>query len=347
METIELLPLSIKVSGKVIKSNLNEFRESVKAALATFRTALITDEDFGQAKLDVAALKSAEEAVKAAKKAALAEAESINALFTGLDDAGEEIRQARLTLERQIDKRTSEVKADLAEEYLNKIDCADRLRKSKYLNAIQGAIKGKQTLDGMRKALEIVVTVANGNINLSRRKIAAFVSANGQSMVPDREELELDAPAIVEAELRRRLEAAQAEAERKRLAAEAEKERAEAARLRAEAAERERIERERAVREALPVQSESPKPTPLPEPLAQVSVSVVPAPAPEQAPSQAPDPELYEDDGVAEWSNFRKGCLAQFAPIKALREALRHPRNIAKAQQFADTLNKAWKEAAL
>lgn len=342
MEALTLLPLNIKVSGKVVKSNLVEFRASVKDALATFNTALITDEDFGQAQLDVKSLKDAEEAVKAAKKAALAEAESINELFAGLDDASEEIRQARLSLEKQIDRRKTEVKTDMALEYLAKIDCADRLRKAKFQDEIVGAIKGKQTLDGMRKALDIVVTVANGNISLSRRKIAAFVDSNGQSMVPDREELELEPPAIVEAELRRRIEAVQAEAERKRLAAEAEKERAEAARLRAEAAERERIEREAKQAVAAPAPFATVVPVTLPTPPTNAPVSVIPKqePAPQE-------PAPHEDDGVAEWSNFRRECLERFAPIKALRESLRHPRNKAKAQQFADALNKAWKEIAL
>lgn len=321
--TFELIPLTIETRGEVIASNVDEFRVLVRGALANINRELRTDEEFGQAELDVKALKSAEDAVKAAKEKALADAEQLNALFRALDETGEEIRAPRLELEKLIAKRKEEVKTELVTEALGKLDCAPRLRAGTFGRSLQDAIKGKRTLDSMRKALEVTVTTHNAMIGKCRVAIDTFTWEHGKELALDAEDLEVKSLDQVEAELRRRLEAVRAEEERKRLAAEAEKARAEAAQARREAAE--------ASKPPLP-----PVATPAPRPAAPVE--------PQAAPPAAEKP--LEIEAGAEWDDFKAKVVAAFAPVKAARAALQHPDNQAKAQAFAEAVGQAWKGVA-
>lgn len=314
--TFELIPLTIETRGEVIASNVDEFRELVRGALANINRELKTDEEFGQAELDVKALKGAEDAVKAAKEKALADAEQLNALFRALDETGEEIRAPRLELEKLIAKRKEEVKNELVTEALAKLECAPRLRASAYGRSLQEAIKGKRTLDSMRKALEVTVTTHNALIGQARVAIDTFTWEHGKELVLDSEDLEVKGLDAVNAELRRRLEAVKAEEERKRLAAEAEKAKAEAAQIKRDAAE-------------------ASKP-PLP-PVAS------PAAAPRPAPSAVEPPAA---DAGTEWEAFKAKVIAAFTPVKEARAALQHPANQAKAQAFAEAVGQAWKGVA-
>jgi len=317
--TFELIPLTIETRGEVIASNVDEFRDLVRGALANINRELKTDEEFGQAELDVKALKGAEDAVKAAKEKALADAEQLNALFRALDETGEEIRAPRLELEKLIAKRKEEVKNELITDALGRLDCALRLRAGTFGRSLQEAIKGKRTLDSMRKALEVTVTTHNAMIGQARVAIDTFAWEHGKELVLDAEDLEVKGPDAVNAELRRRLDALKAEEERKRLAAEAEKAKAEVAQIKRDAAE-------------------ASKP-PLP-----------PAPAPveprTQQPANSVSPKPLEIEVGAEWEAFKAKVIAAFAPVKEARAALQCPENQAKAQAFAEAVGQAWKGVA-
>ena len=314
--TFELIPLSIETRGEVIASNVDEFRELVRGALANINRDLTTDEHFGQAELDVKALKGAEDAVKAAKEKALADAEQLNALFRALDDTAEDIRAPRLELEKLIAKRKDEVKNELITEALGRLDCALRLRAGTFGRSLTEAIKGKRTLDSMRKALDVMVTTHNAMIGKCRIAIDTFTWEHGKELVMDAEDLEVRGLDNVQAELRRRLELTRAEEERKRLAAEAEKAKAEVEQMKRDAAE--------------------PSKPPLP-PIGTSIPRTAPTPA-RQAPT--------EMEVAAEWSAFKAKVVAAFGPVKEARAALQSPENVAKAAAFAEAVGKAWKEVA-
>ena len=314
-KVFELIPLAIETRGEVIASNVDEFRELVRAALSNINRELGSDEEFGQAELDVKALKGAEDAVRSAKEKALADAEQLQALFSALDETAEEIRAPRLELEKLIAKRKEEVKAELITEAMKRLECAPRLRAGTFGKSLTEAIKGKRTLDSMRKSLEVTVLTHNAMVTKSRAVIDEFVSAQGTDLVMDREDLEVRGPDNVAAELRRRLEMHTAQAEKKRLEAEAAKAKAEVAAMKREAAE-------------------ASKP-PLPPARKIGSIPVGKSALPDTGPPPA----------EAEWARFRATCLEAFRPLRAAREALQNPANVVKAQQFADALNTAWKEA--
>lgn len=313
--TFELIPLAIETRGEVIASNVDEFRELVRGALANINRELKTDEEFGQAELDVKALKGAEDAVKAAKEKALADAEQLNTLFATLDATAEEIRAPRLELEKLITKRKEEVKQELITDAMGRLICAARLRASVFGRSLTEAIKGKRTLDSMRKALDVMVVNHNAMIEKARIAIDTFTWEHGKELVMDAEDLEVKGPDAVNAELRRRLDLLKAEEEKKRLAAEAEKAKAEVAQMKHAAAEAAR------------------------PPLPPIGASRTTAPRPAK-------PAATELEVAAEWDGFKAKVIAAFAPLKEARAALQCPENREKAQAFADAVGQAWKEVA-
>jgi hypothetical protein len=310
----ELIPLSIETRGEVIASNVDEFRDLVRGALANINRDLATDEHFGQAELDVKALKGAEDAVKAAKEKALVDAEQLNALFRTLDETAEDIRAPRLELEKLIAKRKEEVKNELITESIGRLDCALRLRAGTFGRSLTDAIKGKRTLDSMRKALDVAVTTHNAMIGQCRIAIDTFTWEHGKELVMDAEDLEVRGLDIVQAELRRRLDLARAEDERKRLATEAAQAKAEVAQMKRDTAE------------------------PSKAPMPPIGTAI-----PRSAPAvQAP----MEIEVAGEWAIFKAKVIAAFAPVKSARGELQCAENVAKAAAFAEAVGKAWKEVA-
>lgn len=322
----EIPELAISARGEVISSTFPLFAEKVRARLAEINRDLTTDEDFDQAALDANAIASAESALKAAKAKALADAEQLHALFEQIDALTGELSKARLDLSKQITTRKDARKAELLAEASKKLVCAQRHRKG-FDAVLAESIKGKKSFDSMEKALNATVTSYNSLIEKSRGMIDSFVAAHGPDLVMDAEDLEIQSPEAVEAELRRRFEAKRAEDQRKALAEEARKAREEAAAAQKKLAE-----------------SEKP-----PEPPTNTAPAVA---APEVAPAVLvaqpfAEPAPQGETASEEWARFKVALFAALAPVKALREKMAHPENVAKAEKFSNAVGAAWKEVQL
>lgn len=321
----ELITLTIEAKGEVISSNFPAFAEMVRSRLGEINRDLKTDEDFDQADAHAKAIAGAEASLKAAKDKALADAEQLHALFSQIDDLSGDLAAARLDLTKQIAKRKEEVRTELIEEALATFDIDPRDARNKYLTGLQTAIKGKRTVESMRTALRIYATTSQAVIGKTREVLDRFETAHGKELVMDRRELELQRPDAVEAELRRRREAKKAEDERKRLADVAAKARAEADQAKRDLAE--------ANKPPLP-------PAAVP---GEANSHRMPALAP--LPCAAAESGHPVQECAAEWTRFAHLLMAAFAPVKAARAELKHPENIAKAQEFALAIGAAWKAA--
>jgi hypothetical protein len=297
--------------------------------VGTINRDLATDEQFGQAEIDVKRLQQVEEGIAAAKEKALRDAEQLHALFASLDDANEQVRTARLDLQKQIDQQKKSVKAQLVADALNQINCTPRLRLKTYGSIVENSIKGKRTLDSMKKALDVIVGSLNKALAASKAEITEWEKANGET-VPDAETLELEPADSVRLKLQARTRERENAKERKRLADEAEKERQ--ARLKAEADAK---------------ANAAPSPAPVLEnpPFAAPSESerfdawdqqeqevkaAMPAPAP-----TTPSPSSPDESEAEELARLCATIRAAFAPIKVARESLKHPQNILLAREFA------------
>jgi multidrug resistance efflux pump len=306
----QIITLTIEAKGEIVRSNFPAFADMVRARLSEINRDLTTDEDFDQADADAKAIAGAEAALKTAKEKALADAEQLHALFAGIDGLSAELARARLDLSRQIVKRKEEAKAEIVSEFLSEYDIDPKDAHKHFRAGLEAAMKGKRTLESMRTACRIYQKATADEILTCRSILHLFEEAHGPELIMDRRELELRSRESLEAELRRRWEAKKAN---DALAA-----------AKAEAAAAQ----------------------------AQVKTAQAPpattAPAPQETPTEAtpaPAPAIIDGKSeTVELNGFKADLMDAFRPLKAARASLRHPANIAKANEFAETLNRKFTE---
>lgn len=317
--TLTIPELAIEVSGKVVSSSLTEFAEAFRAGLAELNTELSTDEEFGQAELDVKQLKTIETALTDAKSRALEQAEEVNRLFDSIDELSDEAREARLKMERQIKKRKEEVKSELIADGVSRIEADER---KVFRTAFEDAIKGKRNLRSMAEACLKVVSSTNARIKQARELIEA-AEKETPGLVPDVRQLEIYPIEKLESELQRRKDVKTAKDAKEKAEAEAKLAREEAEKAKADA-------------------EEARKPAPLP-------------PAPQEKKGQTArevsEEQLNESEKIQiaqakEWENFEGRVKAVFASLKHDKERLIFDANQKRAAKFAAGVNEAWKGVA-
>ncbi len=323
-----IIPLTIETRGEIVTNNLAEFRELVREALGGINRDLKTDEEFGQAELDVKALKTAEESVRDA--AIKSFDDQLKALVDALNETAEEIRVPRLELERLIASRKESVKTEIVEEFLAAFDIDPLDARRNYLAGLQNAIKGKRTLESMRKACEVFQATSQAVIHTNRKSIATFEAAHGQDLTMDRRELELKSGEYLTGELRRRFDAKKAADERKRLEDEAAEAKAAEAKAKAdlEASKKVVVENGSGVSERIGSQT-MPAMAPLPQP----------------PPSNVIDMRTTEAVTLSEaeeWAEMTATVKAAFGTVKAHRERLIHDANKRKIVSFGASVNAVW-----
>ena len=309
----EAVTLSVAISAQVEENNLAEYMPPVREWLAGINRKPSTDEDFGDAEVNVKKLKALEELLSTEKARVIAAAEDVQKMFAQFDDATEELRVARLDLEKAIAKRKDEVKAEIVEEFLGSFDIDAMDARRHFLRPLQDQLKGKRTVESMRTACRVYQVTMQAGITKSREMIHRFATTHGAGLVMDRRELELKSCDSVEAELRRRWEAHKAAVEFAKAKAEAD-----------------------AAKAAL---AEAVKPAAVPE----VGTSNIERPTS----NIEGKTEVKPDETAAhEWATFRAACLAAFATVKEARGRLKFSANIAKAQGLANGMNATWGEWA-
>lgn len=307
-EKFKIISLDVQVKGEITANNLPEFRAQALAAIAKINRNLETDEDFGQAELDVKALKSAENAIREA--AVRIYSEELQKFSKAVLEVAEECRIPRLEMEKLIAAQRAKVISALVEKNLAKFDVDPDTARRNFLVMLQFAVKGKKLLESMDAAAADCVAERQKEIHECRIIIASFESAHGADLIADRERLELETPAGLSAELRRRFEAKRA---RDEAAAQKAKTDAEIAALKA-----------------------------------QVQAAIIPAVGP--APPVMPAVEFETlvlsavETESEEMARLKALIASAFAPVKIARESLSYPRNIAKAQVFASALGKLFTE---
>ncbi len=234
-EVIDDLPaLTVQLVGQVTASNLDDFKMAVTARIQAINTTLVTDNDFATADKMVKFLDDGEKRLDLVKSQALAQTESIDALFRTIDSLKAEMRSKRLTLDKLVKAEKENRKAEI-------VIAASR-EFGAHCAALGGrvgvpvsvavsfadAVKGLKSLDSMRDK----VSVALANAKIEANSIADRIDANRKTagddigLLPDFAGICTKAPDDFAALLSMRINARK-EAEEKRLAAEREKIRAE------------------------------------------------------------------------------------------------------------------------
>lgn len=180
--------LTIELTGKIQKTNFNEWKRDLIVQIQSTKTELLSDDDFYLATEQVKMFKSAEKSLKMAKQSAIEQAADIQQLFSAIDEISEEARQTRLTLERQIKSRKLEIKEELIQSGLERVrkiisrQCSDfqLINHSEYLDKepFLQAVKGKTGIKGIQKAIDRKIEFIEKQI-LSR---AEEVSNNAEKL---------------------------------------------------------------------------------------------------------------------------------------------------------------------
>lgn len=322
----QLPDLIIEVRGEVVTDNSVAFLNAIRAWMSGINTDLKTDDDFVAAEGVAKVLSEKEKLLIAAEEKAIADAEQVSALLKALRGGGEEIRQTRLTLERQIKAKKEEIRDGIIASAVAEIINGHG---EKFRAEIVNAVKGKRNLLTMREAVGVIVTSANALINDNRQLLAAHFEAHGGDLIPDRKALELTATvAQLETELNARIERQKANEARRKAEADAA-----AARAELEAQKRKAAEVEAAAnnaQEALQAATQQPE--------AQ-KASEQPVEATPTAAADTPKPAI-----TPEWDAWLEVVVAALSPLKPARERITNPAHKAKAEAFTDAVRVAYKE---
>lgn len=162
-DTPEDLPvLRVEVTGSVLASNLDQYRNAALEIFRGIKTELQTDQDFADAESTVKWCKGVEQKIDQAKEATLAQTADIDQVLRTLDDLREECRQTRLKLEKSVksekESRRYEIvqagKDALAEHVAGINKTLGKLRVPDVPADFAGAVRGKKTLTSVRDAVD-------------------------------------------------------------------------------------------------------------------------------------------------------------------------------------------------
>ncbi|ENI4487204.1 homogentisate 1,2-dioxygenase [Vibrio fluvialis] len=174
-EVIQDLPvISYKMNGLALASNLDEYKSKALELVEQSKKKLETDQDFANAESMVKVFKSAEDKLGLMSQQVLGEVESIDKFVKDLGFISENIRQARLGLDKQVKLRKEEIKTDIVVAAKNELNTLINEASAKFNVTFNitadfaGAIKGKRNIESMRSAIND--ELANAKVCLSEQK---------------------------------------------------------------------------------------------------------------------------------------------------------------------------------
>lgn len=261
----EALPaLFIEVTGKVVSSNLDAFRERAIQVFSSIKTTLKTDQDFADADKSAKWCKDIEDRLEATKAQALGQTASIDELFRTINAIQEEARQKRLQLEKLVkaekDSRKTELVVETDREYrehLARLNTRLGGNMPAQPIAFGEVTKGLKTIASMRDklgtALAAAKIAANDLADTIEANLKLIDSDEKRALVPDLKQICVKAQDDFANLLAQRISQHQAAVEKRKT------EEAEAERIKAEAA---------AAEPAAPAATQPPEPvvTKAPEP---------------------------------------------------------------------------------
>lgn len=182
----ELPALHIEVTGMVTASNLDTFKSNAIAVIQGINRELSTDTDFANAEKTVKWLGGVEDKLKAAKEHALAQTQSIDALFKAIDSIGAEARATRLELEKLVKARKDGIRIEIQQAAqqalfdhmasLNK-RLGGKVTMPNYTADFASAMKGKKTVASLKDACDTLLAQAKIDTSAIADKIEINLSS--------------------------------------------------------------------------------------------------------------------------------------------------------------------------
>lgn len=182
--------LHIEVTGMVQHSNLAEFTEHAVAVFKSIKTDLVTDEDFADAEKTAKWCEDVEKRLEEAKKHALSQTHTIDALFRAIDAIKDESRQKRLALEKLVktkkDSRKAEIVSEANTALHDHIMAINNSLGGPWMPRINGnfaeAAKSKRTIASLRSAVDDALAAAKTEAAVIHTTIAENRAAVGDDM---------------------------------------------------------------------------------------------------------------------------------------------------------------------
>jgi putative phage-type endonuclease len=172
-EPVESLPaVAVQLQGSlVVVSNLDKVAVAVRAFIDGMVVKPSTDQEFADAEAECKALKSGEEAMKAAVASALAQVSDVEAFTRTANDLANLMRTTRLAREKLVaaekDARRLAVVTDAQQDLDQHVAALNKRLGADWLPRMAGGfaetIKGKKSLANMQDAVAVAVTKAQAN----------------------------------------------------------------------------------------------------------------------------------------------------------------------------------------
>ncbi len=179
--SIELPALFIQAKGQITDSNMVAYGEALKTKLAEVRAiALVTDQDFSDAKAAAAMFRDQRTKLQAAKDAMLSQTMTIGEAARMIDAWSEDLRLTALQLEKDVERKDREKKAAIisagAGEFTAHVAALNvRLGGSYGVHFaspnLAEAIKGKRTYTSMTASVNAAVAAAKVDASLVADRI--------------------------------------------------------------------------------------------------------------------------------------------------------------------------------
>lgn len=161
-ESAGVLPvLRVEVQGKVLATNIDQFRDAAKLIISAINSDLNDDADFAQAEADVKWCKDVETKLEAKEQAVMAQTADIATVIDMLREVKEDARQKRLTLDKLVKERKQAIRLEIAYQARESIDAhVNKLQASLPAGytlptttySLNDAMKGKKTVSSLRDA---------------------------------------------------------------------------------------------------------------------------------------------------------------------------------------------------
>lgn len=178
--------LILNIKTDIVAQNVSDFAAQVKAYLSGINTDLKTDEDFAKAEADCKELKSIEDKTRDAIKAVLDGSAETKTIIATAEAAAEDLRTMRLKMEKLVKAEKQRVREEIVGQARSaihvQIDAADErikpalrkvLRLPELDEILDEAIKGKKTIDGLRKGCATVLADWTALIDKSAKYLLA------------------------------------------------------------------------------------------------------------------------------------------------------------------------------
>lgn len=186
----ELPTLLVRVEGKVLASNLDQFETASLAFIESIKTDLETDQDFADAEKDAKFCEESEKRIALVKEQILGQTADIDAVFKSLDKIEQALKSKRLSLKKLVDTRKDSIKSQIISDakaevsaHVEKLN--ERIGRALVSTPIDGrfadAIKGKKSIVKMKEA--VTATLLQTKTELS--SIADQIEINVKSLYGD------------------------------------------------------------------------------------------------------------------------------------------------------------------